>query len=123
MATSMTGPALYLTEIKVTDWPGTVRWYVSILGMRLSREDAPHEYALLESGTGGGRVALKGGRAARVAPSSVRLVFESADVDALRALLASRGEEVSPPEDSPEGYRAIRLCDPEGTPITVFCWR
>jgi predicted enzyme related to lactoylglutathione lyase len=121
MTTSEPGLALYLTEIKVTDWSGMVQWYTTILGLRLAREDAPHQYALLDSGEG--RVALKGRRPAGSASGPVRLVFEAADVDLVRAGLTSAGVDVSLPEESPEGYRAIRLRDPEGTPITVFSWK
>ena len=34
-----TGLELFLTEIKVSDWASTVRWYVETLGMRLLLED------------------------------------------------------------------------------------
>jgi predicted enzyme related to lactoylglutathione lyase len=121
MTTSEPDLELYLTEIKVTDWPTMVRWYVTNLGLRLAREDVPHQYALLESG--GGRIALKGGRPAGTLAGPVRLVFETADVDAVRTRLAAAGVDVSPPEESPEGYRTIRLRDPERTPITLFCWK
>jgi predicted enzyme related to lactoylglutathione lyase len=123
MTTSDHALALYLTEIKVTDWPALVRWYVTNLGLRLSREDAPHQYALLEFESGSGRIALKGGRPAGTPSGPVRLVFEAANVDDVRARLTAAGVDVSLPEQSPEGYCAIRLRDPEGTPITVFSWK
>src|SRR5262245_24273781 len=103
MAISTPGPALYLTEIKVTDWPAMVRWYVATLGMRLTREDEPHQYALLESDSGGGRVAIKAGRPPGMPPGPVRLVFETAALESLRTQLAAAGEDVSPPEESSEG--------------------
>jgi predicted enzyme related to lactoylglutathione lyase len=128
MTTSPTAPALYLTEIKVTDWARVVRWYVETLGLRLTLEDTAHDYALFEAGAG--RLAIKGtaplvrrGSADPAAHDAVRLIFETTDVDAERDRLAARGVVVTPPEDSPEGYRAIRLRDPEGTPITLFCWK
>jgi predicted enzyme related to lactoylglutathione lyase len=120
MTTPRPGITLFLTEIKVTDWSGQVRWYAETLGLRLTLEDASHEYALLEAGPG--RVALKGGAPPDLARDAVRLVFEVADLDAERDRLARRDLAVGPPEESPEGYRAIRLRDPEGTPITLFCW-
>ena len=123
MTTSKPGTALYLTEIKVTDWPEMVRWYVATLGLRLALEDTPHQYALLEAGPGSGRIALKGGGSPGLLHGAVRLVFEAADVDAERDRLVRRGAAVSAAEESPEGYRAIRLRDPEGTPITLFCWK
>jgi predicted enzyme related to lactoylglutathione lyase len=123
MATPHSEPdlALYLTEIKVTDWPALVRWYVEVLGLRLALEDASRQYALLEAGPG--RLALKSGAAAGLARDTVRLVFEVADVDAERDRLVGLGVAVSLPEERTEGYRAIRLHDPEGTPVTLFCWR
>jgi predicted enzyme related to lactoylglutathione lyase len=121
MTTAQPALELYLTEIKVTDWPGMVRWYVANLGLRLAHEDPAHQYALLESGAG--RIALKGGHRAGTAAEPVRLVFEAADVESVRARLAAAGVDVSFPEESTEGYRFVRLRDPEGTLITVFCWK
>jgi predicted enzyme related to lactoylglutathione lyase len=121
MTTAQTGLALYLTEIKVSDWPEMVRWYVTNLGLRLAHEDAAHQYALFESG--GSRIALKGGRPAGTPADPVQLVFESADLDEARARLAAGDVDVNSPEESPEGYRFVRLRDPEGTLITVFCWK
>jgi predicted enzyme related to lactoylglutathione lyase len=120
-ASSEPGLALYLTEIKVTQWADLVRWYVDVLGLPLVLEDAPLQYALLEAGPG--RLALKGGSATGLARDAVRLVFEVADVDAERDRLVGLGVTVSAPEDSAEGYRAIRLSDPEGTPLTLFSWK
>jgi predicted enzyme related to lactoylglutathione lyase len=119
--TPPSGIALFTTEIKVTDWLKMVRWYVEILGLRLAQDDPANQYALLEAGPG--RLALKGNSSTGLPPTGVRLVFQVADVDAERDRLARLDVAVSPPEDSPEGYRAIRLSDPEGTPITLFCWK
>ena len=69
MTPTSPGIALYLTEIKVTDWPGMVHWYVANLGLRLTLEDAAHQYALLEAGAAAGAALSIGGEHAR-APSS-----------------------------------------------------
>jgi predicted enzyme related to lactoylglutathione lyase len=114
------GIAFFVTEIVVTDWPRTVRWYVEALRLSLLLEDAPRRYALL--GAGPGRLALKGGAPSGAPRDGVRLIFEVDDLDSERERLARLDVAVGPPEDSPEGYRAIRLCDPEGTPITLFRW-
>jgi predicted enzyme related to lactoylglutathione lyase len=121
MSTPRSGIALFATEIKVTDWPGEVRWYVEVLGLRPILEDTAHEYALLQAGPV--RLALKGGAPSDLPRDAVRLVFEVADLNSERDRLARNGLTVSQPEESPEGYRAIRLQDPEGTPITFFCWK
>jgi catechol 2,3-dioxygenase-like lactoylglutathione lyase family enzyme len=119
------GIELFLTELKVADWPRALRWYVDVLGLRPVLEDAEHQYALLEAGTG--RVALKGGGVpgSGVGPGrdAVRLVFRVEDLEAARAWLLARGVDVGAlVEDRRERFRAVRLSDPEGTPIRLFCW-
>lgn len=120
MAHDATGLELFLTEIKVSDWASTVRWYVETLGMSLLLEDAEHEYALL--GTDRGRLALRGGSPNGIARDHVRLVFQVKDLKAEQERLIGRGVALSPPVDNPkEGYREVRLHDPDGTPIRLFC--
>ena len=115
------GPELFLTEIKVTDWPRAVRWYVEILGLRVVLSDPEPQYALLAAGSG--RVALKGGGAEDLGRDAVRLVFQVEDADAERARLLDLGVAVGPTRESPrEGYREVRLNDPEGMPIALFSW-
>ncbi len=116
------GPELFLTEIKVTDWPRAVRWYVEILGLRVVLSDPGSRYALLAAGSG--RLALKGDDdGAEINREAVRLVFQVEDAEAERARLAELGVAVGPLRLIPrESYREIRLADPEGTPITLFSW-
>ncbi|MBV8317854.1 MAG: hypothetical protein JOZ53_23170 [Planctomycetaceae bacterium] len=123
------GIQLFLTELKVADWPCALRWYVDVLGHRPVLEDTEHQYALLEAGTG--RVALKGGGVpgTGVDPvpgpgrDAVRLVFRVEDLEVARARLRDRGVDVGAlVEDQRECYRSVRLSDPEGTPIRLFCW-
>ncbi len=110
-----------MTEVQVSDWQRSVAWYGSILGLRVVLEDRPGQFALLEVGQGGGRVALKGG-AEPVDRGSVRLVFEVDDLEPLILHLTAHGVEVAGPKVSGEGYREITLHDPDGTPIGVFAW-
>jgi predicted enzyme related to lactoylglutathione lyase len=118
----LSAASLYMTELPVADWPGLVRWYAETLGLRLALRDEENRFALLEAGRG--RLALKqsaeaggGGAAGRV-----RLVFLVEDVEAEKARLAALGVAVSEPrENQRESYREVRLTDPEGTPITLFC--
>lgn len=112
-------PSLFLTEIKVSDWPKTVRWYVETLGLRLVLDDPDHQYALLNAGHG--RLALKGGRSDGLGRDGMILIFQVPEVEAERGRLLGLGVAVSPAVDHPgESYREIRLHDPEGTPIRLF---
>jgi catechol 2,3-dioxygenase-like lactoylglutathione lyase family enzyme len=116
------GPELFLTEIRVTDWPRAVRWYVEILGLRMVLSDPVSRYALLAAGSG--RLALKGDDdISDIKRETVRLVFQVEDAEVERARLVELGVEVGPLRLIPrESYREIRLADPEGTPITFFSW-
>ncbi len=119
MANEETGHELFLTEIKVSDWEDTVRWYVETLGMRLLLEDAEHQYALL--GAGRGRLALKGGSRQGLDRDHVRLIIQVDDLETEQTRLTGRGVALSLAVDNPkEGYREVRLHDPEGTPIRLF---
>ncbi|WP_406699702.1 VOC family protein [Singulisphaera sp. Ch08] len=112
---------LAFPEIRVVDWPRTVRWYVEVLGLRLVLEDVVHQFALLEAG--GSRLALKAGPGEVGETSNVRLVFRVSDVDAERDRLIARGGDVGPASDNrAEAYRSVSLLDCEGTPITLFSW-
>ncbi len=116
---------LYLAEIQTRDWPTLVRYYVEILGLSIVLDDPARQYALLAAGTG--LVAIKGKPDLRLAggsiPSLVRLVFETDNIDIEVQRLSEAGVSVGRVEENPEGYRAVRLHDPEGTPITIFAWK
>src|SRR4051794_13656300 len=78
MAIVSSGIELFLTEIKVSDWAKSVRWYVETLGLRLVLDDHEHEYALLEAGRG--RLALKGGSGEGLGRDGMRLIFQVREV-------------------------------------------
>ena len=53
--------AWFMVEVRVTGWRRSVAWYREVLALRVVLDDPDHEFALLEAGRGGGRVAIKGG--------------------------------------------------------------
>ena len=117
------GPDLFMTVIKVSDWAASLAWYVERLGLLPVLTDAEHRFALLAAGNG--RLALQEESApvAANAPGGARLVFLVPDIDDERARLLGQDVEVSAPrENAVEGYREIRLHDPDGTPLTLFSW-
>ena len=108
MANDATGLELFLTEIKVSDWASTVRWYVETLGMRLLLEDAEHQYALL--GSGRGRLALKGGSPKGLDRDHVRLIIQVEDLEAEQERLVGRGVALSPPSTTRKRATARSGC-------------
>ena len=111
--------SLFVVELKVRDWAGAVRWYEETLGLPLVLRDSEHGFALF--GSGGARIGLKAAPEPAIKPC--RLIFQVENLEAEQARLCARGVEVGPPSDNEvEGYREIRLHDPEGTPITLFQW-
>jgi predicted enzyme related to lactoylglutathione lyase len=121
-----TGPPhldLFMTVIRVAHWQTTVRWYIDTLGLTPILLDSPHEFALLSAGNG--RVGLQGVKGARslAGPGKIRLVFQVSDLDRERQRLIDRGVEVGAPvENHEEGYREVRLQDPEGHSLRLFAW-
>jgi catechol 2,3-dioxygenase-like lactoylglutathione lyase family enzyme len=117
------GPDLFMTVIKVSDWPRVLAWYVETLGLLLVLSDDEHKFALLAAGNGRLAIQADPRLQERRAEERARLVFVVPDVDAERQRLQDRGIEVSSVhENTREGYREIRLSDPEGTPLTLFSW-
>jgi catechol 2,3-dioxygenase-like lactoylglutathione lyase family enzyme len=110
---------LFMVEVRVADWVTSCRWYIDILGLRPALEDRERRFLLLEAGSG--KVALKEGP---VIPDrgAVRLIFRVGDVTAERERLVGLGVAVSGMTESDEGYREVRLADPDGTPIHLFSW-
>jgi predicted enzyme related to lactoylglutathione lyase len=114
---------LFMTVVRVADWPRIVRWYIDTLRLVPVLMDPQHEFAFLAAGQGRlGLHGVKGSRESTV-PSKVRLVFQVPDVDLERQRLIELGVEVGMPFDNrEEGYREIRLHDPDGNSLTLFAW-
>jgi predicted enzyme related to lactoylglutathione lyase len=114
---------LFMTVVRVMDWSTLVPWYIEVLGMAPILIDAPHEFALLSAGSG--RLGFKGIKSHQIERerTKVRFVFQVPDVDRERQRLIERGIVVSVPFDNrEEGYREVRLHDPEGNSLTMFTW-
>src|SRR5262249_3284366 len=114
--TEAPGPELFMTVIKVTDWARALSWYVDTLGLMAVLTCAERQFALLAAGSG--QLALQGDpdRWRIHDPGSTRLVFQVPDVEEERKRLLGLGVNVGPPLDSlREGYREVRLFDPDGT--------
>jgi catechol 2,3-dioxygenase-like lactoylglutathione lyase family enzyme len=102
---------LYLVELTVGDWPASVGWYRDRLGLAVELLDEPNRYALLAAGTA--RIALKAGTPR---PGTTKLTFHVSSLD------AELDRFTSAPDVSPEGYRSVRLTDPDGHRLEFFEW-
>ena len=113
-----------MTVVRVTNWSTIVRWYIDILGLAPVVLDAEHEFAFLAAG--GGRLGLKGIKAARGADErdqdpprvpGARPGFPAPEAD---RKMGSWSASVIDNHD--EGYREVRLHDPDGNSLTLFAW-
>ncbi len=95
---------LYMTELGVSDFTAAVAWWSGVLECVPSLRDETHGFAMFE--VDGGRLALK--RSAR--PGGGAVHFE---VDGL-----PDGEV----KQSAEGYRRVKLTDPDGNVLVLFEW-
>ena len=113
---------LFMTEIRVFDWPGTVRWYVETLGLRLLVHDEPNGFALLAAGRG--RLALEEGRRRRARRSTTPGSSSGSPTSTPSATGCSprASPSTEPVENDRESYREVRLTTPKGRRITLFTW-
>jgi catechol 2,3-dioxygenase-like lactoylglutathione lyase family enzyme len=94
---------LHFVELRVRDLSASITWYRDVLGLEVVQMDEAGRFVLL-----GGGVALKEGEPG----GGVLLAFE---VESLERF----GGEV---KASDEGYRRVRLSDPDGYAVTLFEW-
>jgi hypothetical protein len=104
-----------MIELTVADALVTATWYESALGFQIELHDPVRGFVLLSQPGGETKLALKQG----TKPSSgVVLHFQSRDLQADIARLGHTGEA----RTSDEGYRRIKLRDPDGIAVVVFEW-
>jgi catechol 2,3-dioxygenase-like lactoylglutathione lyase family enzyme len=101
--------SLSFVELAVSDWHRSRRWYREALRLEEAFVDEAGRFALFAAGPT--RLALKEGTAV---PGGVVLSFE---VDDLAAWATVFGAEV---KESAEGYRRVRVSDPDGHVIVLF---
>jgi predicted enzyme related to lactoylglutathione lyase len=114
---------LFMTVLRVAEWSKMVRWYLDTFGLLPIVLDHQNEFALLAAGQG--RLGLQGIKGFRdpTARHKVRLVFQVPDVDSERGKLIEKGVAVTEPfNHAGEGYREVRLRDPDGNSLTLFAW-
>ncbi len=107
-------------EIVVCDLARSLAWYTNTLRFEVILHDEEKQFVLLQ-GTGF-RLALKTGE--RPAPlCAVRLHLEVEDLQAEVQRLCELGHtEEHETKASDEGYRRVKLADPDGNEVILFAW-
>jgi catechol 2,3-dioxygenase-like lactoylglutathione lyase family enzyme len=110
--------SLSFVELYVRDWPASVAWYRDVLGLELILRADADQFALFAAGMA--RLALKAGDPGS---SETLLVFEVDVLEEWVLRLAQCSVPLDGPvKDSSEGYRRIRLRDPDGHALCLFAW-
>ena len=100
---------LYCVELLTTQWETMVAWYRTTLGLVGLIRIVEDRYALLQAGST--RVAILGRDNVASGAGRMRLVFEMPTLD------------VPPARVHPEGFREVRLVDPDGNDVRLIAWR
>lgn len=110
---------LHMTELTVSDATGSAHWYVATLGFVVELTDAVNGFVLLAH-PGGGRLALRVGDPVA---AGVKVHLEVSDLDSHVARLHKSGFALDGvAKVSPEGYRRVKVRDPDGVTVVLFEW-
>ena len=113
-------PSLFSVELRTARWPELVEWYRNVLGLRVLVRVVDDAYALFEAGDT--RLAILGRPTPGDPSGRWSLGFEVEDLDAAHARLAAAGATVTEPETHHEGFRELRVVDPDGNRLRLFSW-
>jgi len=110
---------LSMVTVQVRDFDGTLAWYRDTLGLHVLHVE-PDEFAVLAA-PGGGVLALATDHPDRIPDRPGLGATPNFTVDDFDATIAAfRGQGVvfdAEEEGADEGYRLVRIRDPEGNPI------
>jgi catechol 2,3-dioxygenase-like lactoylglutathione lyase family enzyme len=111
---------LSLVTIQVRDFYGMVAWYRDVLSLEVGWVE-PGEFCTLSPRGGGTSLALATDHPDRITDSpgsGWTPIFAVEDLDAFVAHLRASGVALDAEEEgAEEGYRLVRVRDPEGNPI------
>jgi catechol 2,3-dioxygenase-like lactoylglutathione lyase family enzyme len=109
-------PTLFSVELRTGRWHELVAWYRDRLGLGSLLRSEEDQYALLS--LGGARLAILGRNDADPPSGRWSLALEVSHLDALANNFAA-----GPVQKHPEGYRYLKLTDPDGNRLTLIDWR
>jgi catechol 2,3-dioxygenase-like lactoylglutathione lyase family enzyme len=118
----MTIERLMMVTVQVRDFDALVAWYRDVLGLKVLGLE-PGEFCLLGVGRGSTTLALATDHPDRIADhggTGWTPTIAVSDFDAFVETLRSRGVAFDASEEgADEGYRLIRVRDPEGNVIGI----
>ena len=100
---------LDFVQVRASDWRRSLAWWRDTLGLPVLLADEAGGFALLDAGAA--RIAIKQGVPA---PTGILLAFAVDDADAWAARVGMIAQ------DDAEGYRRVRLADPDGHAVVLF---
>jgi catechol 2,3-dioxygenase-like lactoylglutathione lyase family enzyme len=106
---------IFMIELTVCDVEASTRWYCETLGFSRELVDVKRGFVLLKPATGETKLALKEGVSST---TGVILHFATDDLNADITRLGYACEV----KTSDEGYRRIKLEDPDGVTVVLFEW-
>jgi len=110
---------LHMVELTVGDAAASAAWYAAALGFTVALTDPATGFVLLTRADGGRVALMPGGPVA----AGVKLHFEVSDLDGHVARLHTLGVGLDGGvKASAEGYRRVRLRDPDGVVVVLFEW-
>lgn len=111
---------LYCVELRTSRWAELVTWYRDVVGLRVAVRMTGRQYALLTGREG--RLAILGRPDARDDGHRWNLVFETADLDAVRQRLSATGSPIEAQSAELENYTDLVTVDPDGNRVRFFAW-
>ena len=113
---------VYMVEIRAHNWEGLCAFYHETLGLPEQMRDDTAGFAMYGASEPFLAVVRKPAGGPR-GPPRVVVDLIIGELDGALARLSAAGVRVlSPPKDSPEGYRIARIADPEGNELHLFAW-
>jgi catechol 2,3-dioxygenase-like lactoylglutathione lyase family enzyme len=118
----MTIERVAMVTAQVRDFDGCLAWYRDVLGLTVAYTE-PDEFCVLATARGETVLALATDHPERIGAASgngwtPNVAIAAADFDAEVARLRAAGAVFDAEEEgADEGYRLVRILDPEGNPI------
>ncbi|MCC9607020.1 VOC family protein [Blastopirellula sp. JC732] len=111
---------LFAVEIRTAEFETMLEWYKNVLQLKVGIRQQEEGYALLVGD--GYRIALLSRDDAIQGQAIVSLAIEVDDFDVWRESLNSKSVPLVAQENR-EGFRELKLTDPDGNRVKLFAWR